>query len=77
MEMLPTNVINLMLICCSHPVADIIKPRITFRSDGKVKPRLCKQANANKYYHSKQYDSLTHKEFKKFVVISRNKTIRE
>ena len=88
MDTLPENVINLIFRFVSHPVSDIIKPHITTRPDDTIRSiqykRLyektyypSKQDALNKiasyrYYHSKQYDSLEHKDFKDHVVISRH-----
>ena len=37
MENLPTNAINLIFRCVSHPVSDIIKPHITTRQDDTIR----------------------------------------
>ena len=88
MENLPTNAINLIFGFVSHPVADIIKPHITTRTDDTIRSIKYKRLNAKqyyhskqdalnnigsyRYYHSKQYDSLEHKDFKDHVVVSRH-----
>ena len=88
MENLPTNAINLIFRFCSHPIADIIKPHITTRSDNTIrsiqykrlyektyypsKQDALKKIASYRYYHSKQYDSSDHKDFKDHVVISRH-----
>ena len=88
MENLPTNAINLIFRFVSHPVSDIIKPHITTRPDDTIrsiqykrlyektyypsKQDALKKIGSYRYYHSKQYDSSEHKDFKDHVVISRH-----